>query len=103
MATTTRKRLEIAGLGAVLVLAAAFTGLPLVSETTSRLAGAALSAAPDPLPGQRSALVAGRWLDLGDVRAVVGEQHRGHRARYATGEVEHPDAVEYACHRDAPR
>jgi hypothetical protein len=79
------------------------TERPRVRHVLEVQYGAAFSSTPDPVPGQGSGRIALGWLDLGDIRAVVGEQHRGHRARYATGEVEHPDAVEYACHLDAPR
>ena len=59
---------------------------------------AALPAVPHLGAAERARRVATRWLDLRDLRAVVGEQHRGHRAGDAGREVEHHDAVEHTGH-----
>jgi hypothetical protein len=70
--------------------------------------GAALAALPDAIaellrPGQGPCRVAPRGLDLDHVGAVVAEQHGGHRARDARGEVQYAQPVEYARHRASSR
>jgi hypothetical protein len=40
--------------------------------------------------------------DRDDLGAVIGEQHRRHRAGHAARQVEHADAVERACHGRRP-
>src|SRR5882757_1387043 len=44
---------------------------------------------------------AGRF-DLDDVGALVGEDHRRHRARDHLGEIDYADAVERSGHRGCP-
>ena len=48
--------------------------------------------------GERTRRVAARRLDLGDARAVVGEQHAGHRTGDAGREVEDLDALQDSAH-----
>ena len=59
---------------------------------------AALSALPDAVARLHpKGITAGR-LDLGDQRAVVGEEHRRHGSGNAPGEVENTQTVENAWH-----
>ncbi len=65
-------------------------------------ASAALAAMPDPvsrLPGKG---IATRRLDPRDLRAVVGEEHRGHRTGDPPGEIEHTYAIKDPRHRPEP-
>src|SRR5690606_5018463 len=59
---------------------------------------AALAAAPDLGSRQHAGPLAAGWFDLGDLRAVVGEQHRGNGPAEPRREVEHDEAVEHSGH-----
>jgi hypothetical protein len=56
--------------------------------------GPALAAVPHPAAGERLERVAGRPLDPGDPRALVGQQHARHRTGDAPREVEDLDALQ---------
>jgi hypothetical protein len=58
--------------------------------------GAALAAIPDVVARLvAEGIVTGR-LDAGHLGAVVDEEHRRHRTRDASAQIENTDAVEYA-------
>ena len=38
--------------------------------------------------------IAGEWLDLDDIGALVGENHRGQRAGHVGGQIDDPGAGE---------
>ena len=59
--------------------------------------GAALPAVPH-LRAACTRRIAARRLDLGDLRAVFGEQHARDRPRDPHGQVEHDHTVEHTSH-----
>jgi hypothetical protein len=52
-----------------------------------------------PLLTEAARLVAGRRLELDDVRSEVAEQRRAVRAGHHRGDLEHPDTGEWSGHR----
>ena len=62
---------------------------------------AALAAQPHRSGGERAQRVAAGAFEFDDVRAKVGQHHRGDAADRAAGQVEHADFVEHSGHRQA--
>ena len=65
--------------------------------------GAPLPPLPDAVSRLRRERIAVGRFDPGDLRAVVGEQHRRHRARGTPRQVEHPEPLEHAGHSSPPQ
>ena len=65
-------------------------------------AGTALTPVPHPIPGLLRKWIAQGRLDPDDVSAVVGKEHRGHRAGHAPGQVENAQMFECSSHTAPP-
>ena len=65
-------------------------------------ASAALPSIPDPIPGLLRKWIAQGRLDAHDVRPVVGQEHGGHWAGHAPGQIENAQMLECSSHTTPP-
>ena len=71
-------------------------------DTVQIEADTSLAPIPDPVPGLLREWITRRRLDPYDIGAVVGQEHGGHGAGDAPGQIEDTQMIERSSHTTPP-